>query len=65
MLDLRYYMSSDKFFRYVFQYDYVERERCGEHLLAVFEAALIGNLFLQFLFFPIMRYCFILALRSF
>ena len=65
MLDLRYYMSSDKFFRYVFQYDYVERERCGEHLLAVFEATLVGNLFLQFLFFLIMRYCFILALRSF
>ena len=51
VLDLRYYMSYDKFFRYIFQYDYVERERCGEHLLAVFEAALIGNLFLQFLFF--------------
>ena len=48
---MRYYMSSDKFFRYVFQYDYVERERCGEHLLAVFEATLVGNLFLQFFFF--------------
>ena len=58
VLDLRYYMSYDKFFRYIFQYDYVERERCGEHLLAVFEATL-GNLFLHF--FSIMRYCFILA----